>query len=88
MRPVKGKRDYTRAVEVCGRLLGIDPLDETTVRRMMRLYASAGCQAAALHEYEASASCCLPGWVKDQTRKPRSCGPVSQRMQARPRRIP
>ncbi len=49
----EGRADYARAIEICGRLLRIDPLDEATVRRMMRLCASAGRRAAALHEYEA-----------------------------------
>jgi TolB-like protein len=48
--------DIDRAIETGVRLLGLDPLHETAVRRMMRLYGQSGRRGAALQVYRSLAA--------------------------------
>lgn len=47
----QARAEWQEATEYARRLLALDPLDETAHRRLMRLYALAGQQRAALRQY-------------------------------------
>jgi DNA-binding SARP family transcriptional activator/TolB-like protein len=55
MRLYADSAETERAIEVGGKILGLDPLNEAAARRMMRLYANSGRRGAALQLYHALA---------------------------------
>src|SRR5579859_5359689 len=50
------QRAYPEAIRYARRLLAMDPLDESTHRKLMRLHALQGERAAALHAYHSCAT--------------------------------
>ena len=46
------QRDPSRGIEVCGRLLNIDPTNEQIHRQLMRFYAQAGRTSSALRQFK------------------------------------
>lgn len=53
---VEHQRDYQAGIRYAQRLLGLDPLQEGTYRRLMQLHALNGDRAAALHNYHTCAT--------------------------------
>ncbi|MDQ3249396.1 MAG: AAA family ATPase, partial [Chloroflexota bacterium] len=49
-------REYRAGIRYAQRLLGLDPFDEATYRRLMQLHALNGDRAAALHDYHTCAT--------------------------------